>query len=286
MSLPANTQMGTVALTVADLNRSLAYYQHSIGLHLLKKEGNVALLGVNGRVLLQLHEQPGARPTRFTTGLYHFALLLPSRIALSRTLHHLLAVNTPITGASDHGVSEALYLTDPDGHGIEIYRDRPRSDWYDENGQFLLYTKAFDVDGVLAESHTESHTEPDSWAGLPPETVMGHVHLHVAGIPESEQFYINVLGFELMARYGRAASFISTGGYHHHMGLNTWAGVGSPPAPPDTARLLWFQIILPNEEAFTQLLTRLNEANVPYHQDEAGIFVQDPSQNTIWITRQ
>jgi catechol 2,3-dioxygenase len=286
MSLPANIQMGTVALTVADLERSLHYYQHNIGLRLLKQDGDVAVLGVNGRPLLQLHEQPGARPTRHTTGLYHFALLLPSRAALSHTLHHLLATNTPITGASDHGVSEALYLTDPDGHGIEIYRDRPRSDWYDENGQFLLYTKAFDVDGVVAESQAESQAKPNSWAGLPPETVMGHVHLHVADIAESEHFYMNVLGFELMARYGRAASFISAGGYHHHMGLNTWAGVGAPPAPPDTARLLWFQIILPDEEALAKLLSRLNEANIPYRQDESGVFVQDPSQNTIVITRQ
>jgi catechol 2,3-dioxygenase len=279
--LPDTTQMGRVALTVADLPRSLAYYQEHIGLRLLEREGGTAVLGTEERPLLLLQEQPGARPARGMTGLYHFALLLPSRLALAQTLRHLIQSETPISGAADHHVSEAIYLTDPDGHGIELYRDRPRAEWVDENGRFHLTTEPFDADGVLGELASGV----PAWAGLPAQTVMGHVHLHISQMAPSLDFYLNILGFSLMARYGPAASFVAAGGYHHHLGLNTWAGVGAPPAGADRARLLWYEILLPDEAAREALAARLGQAGVAYEVGDNGrsLHLQDPSANHLVI---
>lgn len=279
--LPDTVQMGRVALTVADLPRSLAYYQERIGLRLLEQEGQTAVLGTVERPLLILQEQPGARPARGRTGLYHFALLLPSRPALAQTLRHLIQSETPISGASDHHVSEALYLTDPDGHGIEIYRDRPRAEWVDENGRFRLTTEPFDVDGVLGELAADV----PAWTGLPAQTVMGHVHLHVSQMAPSLNFYLDVLGFALMAKYGPSASFASAGGYHHHLGLNTWAGVGAPPPEPDLARLLWYEILLGDEAAWQDVVDRLRAVGVAYTVGENGrsLHLQDPSATHLII---
>lgn len=274
------TCMGRVHLTVADLGHSLAYYQQGIGLKLLRQDGPTAYLGAGASELLVLTEQPGARPTRGTTGLYHFALLVPSRLELARTLQHLINGQTPIYGASDHAVSEALYLTDPDGHGIEIYRDRPRQEWEYPNGSLKLVTEPFDADGVLSEL---TGSEP-VWTGLHPDTRMGHVHLHVNHIPAAEEFYNDLLGFELIARYGAGASFVAAGGYHHHLGLNTWAGVGVPPPPKDTARLLWYEIVLPNTAVLSQLTRHLQEAGITLNRRDGRIFIQDPASNTILLT--
>ncbi len=274
------TCMGRVHLTVADLGRSLAYYQQDIGLQLLRQEGQTAYLGAGESELLILTEQPGAQPTRGTTGLYHFALLIPSRLELARTLQHLSDQRTPIYGASDHAVSEALYLTDPDGHGIEIYRDRPRDEWGYPDGRLKLVTEPFDADGVMGELTGQ---EP-AWAGLHAATRMGHVHLHVNHIPAAEQFYQDLLGFEIMARYGAGASFAAAGGYHHHLGLNTWAGVGASPPSADAARLLWFEIVLPETAVLTQLTHRLQAAGIEIGRENGRIFIQDPANNTILLT--
>lgn len=279
-TIDPQTHMGRVHLTVADLNRSLNYYRQRIGLVLIRQEGRTAYLGAGERELLVLTEQSGARPMRRTTGLYHFALLTPSRLALARTLQHLIATETPITGASDHAVSEALYLTDPDGHGIEIYRDRPRSEWEYPNGQLKLVTEPFDVAGVLGELN--GRTTP--YTNIHPDTVMGHVHLHVANIPDAEMFYGQLLGFEIMARYGPSASFAAAGGYHHHLGLNTWAGVGAPPPPPDAARLLWYEIVLPDTAVLTQFITRLKSFDIPVTEKDGGYHTIDPAHNGIRLT--
>lgn len=272
-----NTHMGKVHLTVANLNRSLDYYQNGIGLHLNRRVEDTVYLGAGGKDLLVLQEQPGARPTRGTTGLYHYALLVPSRIELARTLHHLIATNTPIGGASDHAVSEALYLTDPDGHGIEIYRDRPRSEWQFPGSKLKMTVDPFDFEGVLAEL---SGSEP-AWNGVHADTMMGHVHLHVAYMPETLKFYVELLGMDLMAQYGTMASFVAAGGYHHHLGLNTWAGVGAPPPPTDTAHLLSYEIVLPNAAALAQTVNHLQTSGVAVMKQENGYYLQDPSQNGI-----
>jgi catechol 2,3-dioxygenase len=279
--LPAQTHMGRVALSVADMDRSISFYQNRIGLTLLNAHGGTAVLGTPECELLHLHEQPGARPTRGTTGLYHFAILLPTRLDLAKTLRHLVDTETRLDGASDHNVSEALYLTDPDGHGIEIYRDRPRHEWEYRNGQLKMGTDPFDVNGVLAELNGRSALE---FTGLDAKTVMGHVHLHVSQLNEALDFYTNVVGFDLIMRYGPTAGFVSAGGYHHHLGMNTWAGVGTPPPPRDTAHLLWYEIVLDDETAVTELGKRLETMGVASERNGRSLQFQDPSANLVRVT--
>lgn len=278
-SIHPNTRMGRVALTVGSLERSLDYYQKAIGLKLHHQEGDIITLGAGSEALLVLTENKNGHPTRGTTGLYHFAILVPSRLELGRVLNNLIHTQTPISGFADHAVSEAIYLTDPDGHGIEIYRDRPRSQWEYPNGKLRLVTEPFDAEGVLGE--LKGH-DPN-FTSMQPETTMGHTHLHVANIPQAEAFYNGILGFDLMARYGPSASFVSAGGYHHHLGLNTWAGVGATPAAADSWHMQWYEIITPDLEP---IAWRLKTADIPYRRDHNTIFVADPSHNNIRISQQ
>ena len=280
MSAPIDpaTHMGRVALTVADLARSLDYYQSRIGLQVLDQSASHALLGVEGRELLWLQAQPGAKPFpgRGFSGLYHFAILLPSRQALGVELRHLAETRTPLTGASDHGVSEALYLSDPDGHGIEIYRDLARADWPRQpDGKLAMVVDPMDAQGVLAAG------EGISWSGMSAGTVMGHVHLHVSHLAAAQDFYVNGLGFDLLQIYGGQAAFVSAGGYHHHLGLNVWAGIGVPPAPEDRARLLWYEVVLPDGAALDVTLARVREAGLQPERHDAGWIVRDPAQNSV-----
>lgn len=277
VSIDPQTRMGRVGLVVSDLARSLDYYQNGIGLRLLRRENGTATLGTAQRELLYLVEQPGAKPVgRGRTGLYHYALLMPSRPALGDELIHLIQSQTPIGGASDHGVSEALYLSDPDGHGIEIYRDRPRSEWpRTASGELAMVTDPLDAEGVMAAAAGTRENEMD------PGTVMGHVHLHVASVGDAEAFYVDTLGFDQIQRFGPQASFISAGGYHHHLGLNIWAGAGAPPPEPDAARLLWFECVLPTQAALDDVLERLAQRNLPVVEQDHGWLVRDPSQNGV-----
>ena len=224
------TTVGAVHLTVSDLTRSLDYYRGAVGLGVLEEGAGQASLGADGRELLVLVEERGARRAAGHTGLYHFALLVPERAELAAWLAHAARDRVPLVGLSDHFVSEALYLSDPDGHGIEIYRDRPREIWEDKVGSTLT-TMPLDVDDLLAELD-DPETEP--FAGLPAGTVMGHVHLKVAGHPPAIDFYRDLLGFDLTAQLGEQAAFLSAGGYHHHVGANTWESAGAGPAPPTT----------------------------------------------------
>jgi catechol 2,3-dioxygenase len=280
VQLPAQTHIGQVHLSVADLDRSLDYYRHSVGLSLLNQEEEWTYLGTGQRSLLALREKDGRRPTAPTTGLYHFALLLPSRLDLAHTLRHLLQNQVPLSGWSDHAVSEALYLTDPDGHGIEIYRDRPRSEWAYPQGQLKMTVDPLDVEGILNEL---AGADSDQWAGLPEGTVMGHIHLHVAHMPAALNFYVDLLGFDLMVRYGAQASFVAAGGYHHHLGLNTWAGVGAPPPAADAIRMEWFEICLPETAVLEQLANHLTSHDLLLHENNGGYFVDDPAGNRILL---
>jgi catechol 2,3-dioxygenase len=233
---------------------------------------------VEGRELLRLHAQPGAKPFpgRGYGGLYHYAILLPSRQALGVELRHLAESRTPLTGASDHGVSEALYMSDPDGHGIEIYRDRAREEWPRRpDGELTMVTDPLDAQGIIAAG------EGMAWEGMPPGTAMGHVHLHVSQLKQAQEFYVNKVGFDLIQNYGAQATFVSAGGYHHHLGMNVWAGVGVPPAPEDRARLLWYEVVLPNHDALDATLAQLREAGVQPEAHDAGWLVRDPSNNGV-----
>ena len=230
--ISAQTTMGDVHLTVGDLERSVDYYRGAIGLDVLAADDGRAALGVGGRELLVLVEEPGAKPAYGHTGLYHFALLLPERADLARWLAHAGRDSVPLVGLSDHFVSEAIYLSDPDGHGIEIYWDRPREVW---EGQVFerMTTLPLDVGSLMGEL---SDPESEPFEQLPDGTVMGHVHLKVASIPDTVAFYRDVLGFDLMAQLGEQAAFLSAGGYHHHIGANTWESAGACAAARGTRR--------------------------------------------------
>src|SRR4051794_15863269 len=225
--------VGAVHLTVANLRRSLEYYRTQIGLSVLAESDGEASLGTGERELLHLVESASAQPADGYTGLYHFALLVPERTDLAAWLAHAARDRVGMTGMSDHFVSEALYLRDPDHHGIEIYWDRPRETW---EGQVFerMTTLPLDVQSLLGELGDPAR-EP--FEAIPAGTTMGHVHLRVADVAETIRFYNGVLGFGLMAALGRQAAFLSAGGYHHHLGANTWESAGAPPAPDDTAAL-------------------------------------------------
>lgn len=277
-----NTKLGPVALTVPNLAHALQFYADTLGLRTLQQRENGVVLGVDaGMPLVSLTETPDARPKPpHTTGLYHFAILLPSRSDLASVLRRLAEARYPLQGAADHGVSEALYLADPDGNGIEIYRDRPRDEWPWQEDRLRMVTDPLDVDSLLAQRE-------GSWNGLPSGTRIGHVHLHVADLDQAERFYCDVLGFELMQRYGPSAIFLSAGGYHHHIGLNVWAGVGAPAPPSDAAGLRFFTVCLPDGAELTRVAERLRAAGVRLEPAESGaraadaFVVRDPAGNGI-----
>ena len=279
-SIAAATHMGRVALTVSDLARSIDFYQDRIGLQVLDQSASHASLGVEGRELLWLQAQPGAKPfpQRGFSGLYHYAILLPSRQALGVELRHLAETKTALSGASDHGVSEALYLSDPDGHGIEIYHDRPRDEWPRQpDGELAMVVDPIDAQGVLAAG------DGTPWTGMPADTMMGHVHLHVSHLQAAQDFYVDGLGFDLLQNYGGQAVFVSAGGYHHHLGMNVWAGIGVPPASEELARLLWYEVVLPDGDALDATLARLQGAGIQAEKHDAGWMVRDPAQNSVLL---
>lgn len=290
MSIPfekihPDTTLGLVALVVPSLPRALKFYRDVIGLQVHTQDGeNVWMGALGGRSILQLAENaklpgPGSLSRR-TTGLFHFAILVPSRRELARTLQHLNESGWPVQGAADHLVSEAVYLSDPDGNGIEIYRDLPRSAWPTHNGQLQMATDPLDIAGVMAE--LDDNIAP--WTGMHPDTVLGHIHLRVSEIAAAEAFYSRLLGFDLMLRYGTSASFVSAGGYHHHVAFNTWGSAGAPPPPPNANGLRYFTIYLANQAELERLVARLRQAGLPLSVQAGGFLGHDPSGNGILFT--
>jgi catechol 2,3-dioxygenase len=271
------TTVGPVHLTVADLERSLDYYRGAIGLDVRERSNGRAALGTSERELLVLVAKTGTAPAYGYTGLYHFALLLSERAELARWLAHAGRDSVPLVGLSDHFVSEAIYLSDPDGHGIEIYWDRPREVW---EGQVFerMTTLPLDVRSLLGEL---GDSEPETFERLPIDTVMGHVHLKVASIPDTIAFYRDVLGFDLMAQLGEQAAFLSAGGYHHHIGANTWESAGAPPPPEGFAALRHLTIVLPDAAERDRALERLEHAGHEPEESDDGPRVRDPSGNAL-----
>src|SRR5215467_14107458 len=240
MEIAPDAHMGLVELSVSDLDRSLAYWQDAIGLRLLSRENGTAVLGAD-TPLVRFVEEPGARPARGFTGLFHVALLVPDRPSLGRFLAHTAHEQIPLTGLSDHVVSEAIYLRDPDYHGIEVYADRPRDTWEGKVAQTMT-TVPLDTESLLADAGDAG------FDGLPDGTTVGHVHLCVSDVDEMVGFYRDRLGMDVTAQAGNQAAFLSAGGYHHHLGGNTWETRGASPAPEGTARLLRFTIVVPDAE--------------------------------------
>jgi catechol 2,3-dioxygenase len=278
-SLHPDTTLGPAHLLVSNLDRSIAFYTEVLGFTLGKQEGDTATLTAGGDdPWLLLTALPGARPKPLrTTGLYHVAILVPSRAALARTIRRLAEQEYPLSGVADHLVSEALYLNDPDENGLEIYRDRPRDQWRFEDGSLKMATDPLDVRKLLTEGLADSKP----WTGLDPQTRVGHVHLQVADLQAAVDFYSGVLGFDLMAQYGRSAAFVSAGGYHHHLGLNTWNSLGGTPPPANAVGLRSFDVVLPNEEELAKAAERLRAAAVSFDEQDGVLLARDPSSNTV-----
>ncbi|HWL39226.1 MAG TPA: VOC family protein [Gemmatimonadaceae bacterium] len=239
--LPEATRLGRVRLQVADLGRSLLFYEKVLGFRAIRRDESSAILGPHGddREIVELRQYASARPVprRGLLGLYHFAILLPDRAALGRFIAHLAGIGAH-AGMSDHAVSEAVYLTDPDGLGIEVYADRPRDSWRYDERQIFMTTGHLDAEDLVRAARGEK------WTGMPPGTVLGHVHLYVDDIAKAAAFYHDALGFDKVVWSYPGALFMSAGGYHHHLGTNTWAR-GVPRAEDDHARLLDWEIIVP-----------------------------------------
>jgi catechol 2,3-dioxygenase len=271
------THVGPVSLTVADLDRSLAYYGDQIGLATLERSSNRASLGAGGVELLELVEEPGATPADRMTGLYHFALLVPSRPDLAAWLAHAARDRVGLTGLSDHYVSEAIYLRDPDHHGIEIYADRPREIWDGLVG-IRMTTEPLDTENLLGELDDPATAPFD---GLPAGTAMGHVHLRVAAIPETVEFYRDRLGFGLTAALGGRAAFLSAGGYHHHVGANTWESAGAPAPPRGSAALRHATVVLPDAGERDRVADRVADAGGEVERQGEDAWVSDPSGNRL-----
>lgn len=268
-----HTFVGEVNINVTDLSRSLAFYTGILGLKVLTQTDRQAVLTADGQTALVTLERPdGVTPKQGgTSGLYHFAILLPERKELAQFLRHLLQAEYRF-GAADHYVSEAIYLDDPDGNGIEVYRDRPASEWTWKDGLVDMATVQLDGDSILAESD-----EP--FTGLPAGTIMGHIHLHVSSIPEAERFYTEGLGFKIVSHYPQAI-FTSTGGYHHHIALNTWQGAGAPRPAQNSVGLNWFTLLFPSEEAREEAVARLQGIGAAVNE----YVTEDPAGNRIHLT--
>ena len=265
-------RLGHVRLQVSDLERSLEYYTSVLGLEARRIDRTSAALHASGESapLVELVEKPGttAIGANSRLGLYHFAILVPDRAALGRFLGHLARTGTRI-GASDHLVSEALYLRDPDGLGIEVYRDRPRSEWRHVAGELAMASDPLDTAGVLAAGRDEP------WTGMPRGTMMGHVHLHVGDIDTASRFYHDALGLDRMVSSYPGALFMSAGGYHHHLGVNTWAGKAAPASERD-ARLLEWRILLPTDDDVRVVAERLGAAGHSVTRESEGWLAKDP----------
>ena len=272
--------MGAVRLTVADLEDARSFYRDAIGLSELESGDEMVRLGTDGRAVVELVGDPDAPPRQpGTSGLFHLAILVPGRADLARALQRVAEAGWRLSGASDHLVSEALYLSDPEGNGIELYRDRPRDQWPVRDGVLQMDTLPLDLDGVLGELRRD-----DAGAGMAAATRIGHVHLNVGDLAAAEEFYSGALGFEVMIRGYPGALFVSAGGYHHHIGLNTWAGEGVPPPPEGSRGLRQFAIELPGPDQLAAEEDRLREAGFEPVREDDRVRVTDPSGNRVELT--
>jgi catechol 2,3-dioxygenase len=278
--LPDEARVGRVRLQVSDLRASLPYYTDVLGLRVLSQERAVAMLGVpGGAALIELHERRGVRrvPRRGLLGLYHFAILLPDRAALGRFVTHLREVGSSAASA-DHLVSEALYLADPDGLGIEVYADRSREQWPTRGREIAMATEPLDLRALVRAAGVEP------WTGMPAGTTIGHVHFHVGTIREAEAFYHSALGFDKVVWTYPGALFFSAGGYHHHVGTNTWAA-GAPAATEEDARLLEWELRLPQLADIAEVAANAAQAAYDVHDAGADRLITDPWGITVRLTQ-
>ncbi|MDR7075879.1 catechol 2,3-dioxygenase [Neobacillus niacini] len=271
------TFVGHVKIKVENLQRSLTFYQDVLGFDVLEQTASTVKLTSDGKTSILSLEQPdNVIPKQGrTTGLYHFAILLPERSDLANIVVHLVEKGIKF-GSSDHLVSEALYLNDPDGNGIEIYIDRDSSVWSWKGEEVAMTVDPLDFKNLLT-----TVISGKSWKGMPEGTVMGHIHLHVSELKKTEEFYVKGLGFDVVNRYGVQALFLSTGKYHHHIGVNTWNGIGAPTPAKNSVGLESFTLILPNEEARNQAISKLKKIGANVMEENNNFIAYDPSGNRV-----
>ena len=290
-SIHPATLLGQVSLTVSNLENQILFYQQALGFKLHWREGNKAGMGAGGADLLLLTEEPNLKKYRGVTGLYHFAVLFPNRRELARALARLSVLkyrNYP----TDHIMTKTTYLDDPEGNGIELYCESP------EDGTFVIENNEFvtrRADGTLSDGREPldvkalfSHLREDDKLDdpIPPETRVGHVHLHVRNVQEAVDFYHGIIGFDVMGNSSTfKAAFISAGGYHHHLGLNAWQGENAPPPPSDAVGLRYFTVDFANQRALDEVVQRIDEAGIPSNQTDAGLLIYDPSQNGVVLRK-
>jgi catechol 2,3-dioxygenase len=268
--------IGAVGMVARDLDLLANYYQHLLGLTALERSDKVAKLGVNGVTLLEIEHRPNAKPDdQRTAGLYHNAFLMPTRADLARWILHIAKHRVPVSGASDHDVSEAIYLDDPEGNGVEVYSDRQPESWRREGKIIFQKTDPLDIEAIIREVDPATATYPEAPGGLR----VGHIHLRVGNADQAERFYCDILGMEVTRRR-TGATFISSGGYHHHVGANVWHSQGASMRDKDRAGLGWFTIEAADDATFDATVARLNAANVPVEKIPGGIEAADP-----WGTR-
>ncbi|WP_400245384.1 VOC family protein [Niallia sp. JL1B1071] len=275
-----NIYAKSVTLKVSDLEKSLLFYKEVIGFSIDSQEKKKAALRAGaGEAFLFIEELDQVEPKKLrTTGLYHFAILVPSREQLGMVLNHLLETGYPLQGASDHYVSEAIYLADPDGNGIEIYRDKKSTEWKWDGDFVSMDTTYMDTKGVLAAAGN------GQWNGLPEGTILGHIHLHVAELEQTVDFYVQGLGFDIVQKYGSQAFFLSTGRYHHHIGLNVSNGVGAPVPKKNQVGLAYYELKIPSQEKFAEIKQRLTQLGAIITEEEGKWYTYDPSGNTIQLS--
>lgn len=277
--LPAETHIGYTHLTVASLDQALDFYERQLGLHPITQDNATVTLSANDQAHIILTEKPGAAPKPGRAiGLYHVAIRLPSRVALARLFARLIQERYPFGGFSDHAVSEALYLSDPDGNGLELYTDRPRDQWPRRGDQVAMVTEPLDVDDLLDQAGQDN----SAWQGIDPKTDVGHVHLHVSSLERAHAFYVDLLGMDLVADWrAHGALFVSAGGYHHHLGLNIWAGSAKPPT--NTLGLLEYSLVLPDQNSIEALQNRLTTKGHTVEASPGGFMVADMDGNRLRI---
>lgn len=269
-----NTKIGHIQIRVNNLERSEVFYTEVLGFKVLTRSDHTVELTVNGTeplVILEQLAEEYVQARRAFAGLYHFAILVPDRASLGLVLRNMSQSGIQI-GQGDHLVSEALYISDPDNNGIEIYRDRPRDEWeWDASGHVVMTTDPVDVEGLVNASADLP------WNGLPADTIMGHLHFHVSDLKKAEEFYAHILGFEITCVYGGQALFAGAGGYHHHIGMNTWAGVGALNAPKVAPGISYYTLVLPNEQSRAEVLDRVRSAGLALEQQGEAWVLKDVS---------
>ena len=276
--LPDAARVSEVALTVRDLDRETRFYTTTLGLDVVDEPPGAVRLGAGDHAFLRLDERTEAETAPGTTGLFHFAVLYPTRRDLASIVHRLIGLGHPLQGAADHGVSEAVYLADTEGNGIEVYRDRSRDQWPLSGREVRMGTEPLDLRRLVSEA-----AAPESWT-TPPGTRLGHVHLQVHDVAAAERFYVDALGFGLTQRYGRQASFFSAGRYHHHVGVNTWQTRGAPPAPDGAAGLKWFRVDVPSVASLDAVRASLMAADAVVEVRDGELWTRDVSGHHVAIS--